>query len=312
MGLVVGDCVGRGLPAAAIMGQLRSACRALLLQANSPTKTLGALDDFAALIPDAICTTVLCAVLDRNTGELVYSSAGHPPGVLIDAGGQRTMLDHATAVPLAVGKPALRPEATLRLTPDSTLLLYTDGLVERRDEPIDKGVDRAANVVAAGRELPEEALADRVVGSLLPKAGHDDVVVLIYRHVADAKRRFTWSFHADPTELAPARHAMQAWLVDAGVDDDATDRAVLAAAEACTNSVEHGYQFDRRRMVHTMAILEDGALHILVADNGTWRSPADSADNRGRGIPLIRGVSDVFAIDTSSSGTTVRFTVRLV
>jgi signal transduction histidine kinase/FixJ family two-component response regulator len=311
MGLVVGDCVGRGLPAAAIMGQLRSACRALLLQANSPARTLGALDDFAALIPDALCTTVLCAVLDRNTDELVYSSAGHPPGLLIHADGLRTMLDQATAVPLAVGKPALRPEATLRLTPDSTLLLYTDGLVERRDELIDEGVDRAATVVAASRELPEEALADRVVGSLRPKPGHDDVVVLVYRHVVAAKRRFTWSFPADPTELAHARHALRQWLSDAGVDDDVTDRAVLAAAEAGTNSVEHGYQFDRRRMVHTMAVLDDDAVHIVVADNGTWRSPAGVAGDRGRGIPLMRGVSDVFAVDTSLLGTTVSFTVRL-
>ena len=78
IGVVVGDCVGHGLEAAAVMGQLRSACRALLLQDASPAQTLSAMDRFSALVPDAYCSTVFCGILDRDTGQLTYSSAGHP------------------------------------------------------------------------------------------------------------------------------------------------------------------------------------------------------------------------------------------
>ena len=77
--LIVGDCVGHGLAAATVMGQLRSACRALLLEKSSPSAVLAGLDRFAARLPGADCTTAFCAVLTLSTGELVYSSAGHPP-----------------------------------------------------------------------------------------------------------------------------------------------------------------------------------------------------------------------------------------
>ena len=80
IGIIVGDCVGRGLAAASVMGQLRSACRALLLDVQRPAQALTALDRFATLIPDALCSTVFCAVLDPATGQLSYASAGHPPG----------------------------------------------------------------------------------------------------------------------------------------------------------------------------------------------------------------------------------------
>jgi serine phosphatase RsbU (regulator of sigma subunit) len=81
-GIVVGDCVGHDLHAATVMGQLRSACRALLLQDASPARTLQALDRFAVSVPGALLTTVVCAVLDPATGNLTYSSAGHPPAIL--------------------------------------------------------------------------------------------------------------------------------------------------------------------------------------------------------------------------------------
>ena len=86
IGIIVGDCVGRGLAAASVMGQLRSACRALLLDVQRPAQALTALDRFATLIPDALCSTVFCAVLDPATGQLSYASAGHPPGILAHPG----------------------------------------------------------------------------------------------------------------------------------------------------------------------------------------------------------------------------------
>jgi PAS domain S-box-containing protein len=312
VGLVVGDCVGRGLGAASVMGQLRSAARALLLRANSPVQVLTALDDFARTTPDSACTTVLCAVVDRTTGELTYSSAGHPPGIVARPDGWHDLLDQATSVPLLVSHPAVRTEATTRLPPGATLLLYSDGLVERRSEPIDTGLARAADVLAAGLDLPEEYLADRLLAQVPPESGHDDVVVLLYRHHGPAVRRFTRSFPAAATELAPTRQELRSWLVGTShngeIDADTVDRVVLAVSEACSNAVEHGYRNDPGGTVHLSAMREEDTLSVVVSDAGEWLDPV-TPTNRGRGLPIMSSVSDTFSLDTTEHGTIVRFSI---
>src|ERR1700758_3459164 len=137
--LIVGDCVGHGLAAAAVMGQVRSACRALLLDHPSPRVALAGLDRFAARLPGAQCTTVVCAVLDPDTGELVYSSAGHPPPILVEADGTLRTLDDGRTIPVGLRPDRPRPEAHVTVQPGATLLLYTDGLVEGRDSSLEEG-----------------------------------------------------------------------------------------------------------------------------------------------------------------------------
>ncbi|MCG8914271.1 SpoIIE family protein phosphatase [Actinokineospora sp. PR83] len=186
VGVVVGDCVGRGLRAASVMGQLRSACRALLQQAIDPAQVLTALDDFAELLPGATCTTVFCAIVDDRAGTLVYSSAGHLPGLVAGRGGRTSKLDGASSVPLAVRGTGARPQATVDLEDGCTVLLYTDGLVERRGEVIDDGIDRAVRALVEAGDAPtlDEAL-HRVITGLAPEHGHDDdVAALLYRHTA--------------------------------------------------------------------------------------------------------------------------------
>ena len=115
IGIVVGDCVGRGLPAAAIMGQLRSSARALLLTGAQPAVLLEQLDSAASLIPNAYCTTVFLAILDTESGVLQYSNAGHMPAVIARAGSgsglRTTVLTDARSVPLAVRRDLPRPQA---------------------------------------------------------------------------------------------------------------------------------------------------------------------------------------------------------
>ena len=130
--LVVGDCVGHGLAAATVMGQVRSACRALLFDNPSPGAALAGMDRFAARLPGAQCTTAVCAVLNPDTGELVYSSAGHPPPILVHADGTTRMLDDGHTIALGIRPDWSRPEARVTMPARATLLLYTDGLVERR------------------------------------------------------------------------------------------------------------------------------------------------------------------------------------
>ncbi|MBB3677184.1 SpoIIE family protein phosphatase [Modestobacter versicolor] len=180
-GVVVGDVVGRGLPAAAVMGQLRSAIRALLLESHSPGHVLGALDRFAELVPGATCSTVFCAVIDPAAGTLRYSSAGHVPAIVVDRDGSSRFLTAAGSLPLAVVDDLVRPERDVDLAPGSTLLLYTDGLVERRDEDLDQGMARAAEAVCEGRALAPSALADLLTDQLLADAPDDDVAFLVYR-----------------------------------------------------------------------------------------------------------------------------------
>jgi serine phosphatase RsbU (regulator of sigma subunit) len=180
-GVVVGDVVGRGLDAAAVMGQLRSAGRALLLESHAPAHVLSALDRFAALVPGAAVSTVFCAVIDPRDGAVRYSSAGHPPAIVAQADGETCFLEKASSLPLAVVDDLERPETEVTLPPGSTLLLYTDGLVERRDEALDEGMARAADVLTGGRHLPPEELAELLTKRLLEDAPDDDVAFLLYR-----------------------------------------------------------------------------------------------------------------------------------
>jgi anti-anti-sigma factor len=180
-GVVVGDVVGRGLAAAAAMGQLRSAARALLAEGRAPADVLTALDTFAALIPDARCCTVFCAVIDGRRAEVRYSSAGHPPAVLVEAGGRHVLLSAAQAVPLAAARDVHRPESGAALPPGATLLLYTDGLVERAGEPIVRGIARVVDAVREERALAPTELADRLAARLIGGTHDDDVAYLLYR-----------------------------------------------------------------------------------------------------------------------------------
>ncbi len=158
--LVVGDCVGHDLAAATVMGQLRSACRALLLERTSPAATLAGLDRFAARLPGAQSTTAFCAVLDPETGELSYASAGHPPPILVYADGTSRLLDDGHSISLGIRPQWERTQAQVTLPAQATLLLYTDGLVERRRHSLDDGIASATDA-AQGRQFSEPRSARR-------------------------------------------------------------------------------------------------------------------------------------------------------
>ncbi|MEH0841053.1 SpoIIE family protein phosphatase [Micromonospora sp. CPCC 205711] len=307
--VVVGDCVGRGLSAATVMGQLRNACRALLLQAKGPAEVLAALDDFARTVPGGGNTTVFCAIIDRSLGVLRYSSAGHPPGILMHPDGTAEMLDQAGSVPLASVAVRGRPEAGAQLRGGSTLLLYTDGLVERRRELIDAGIARAVDSLSEGRQLPEGELADRMVRDLLPDVRDDDVAVLIYRHREPAL--FHAALAADPAQLSPTREALRAWLTGLGAGESDVEAVLIAVGEACANAIEHGYRFAPGATTTVRGRLRADRLEIEVTDTGGWRESHSEGTERGRGRLIMARLMDQTRIDGTPEGTTVRLVKRL-
>jgi PAS domain S-box-containing protein len=313
IGIVVGDCVGRGLPAAAIMGQLRSSARALLLTGAQPAVLLEQLDSAASLIPDAYCTTVFLAILDTESGVLQYSNAGHMPAVLAGAapgsGFRTTVLTDARSVPLAVRRDLPRPQASQTLPPGSTLMLFTDGLVERKHESIDDGIARAADVLVDTMKLPLDAVADAVLRELAPAAGYDDdVAMVIYRHELVPLR-----IESDATadKLADIRHRLTGWLRAADVPDGLAADIVLVVNEACTNSVEHAYRGHPRGTMLLQAEVVEGEVHVRVGDSGSWKKPAVNPGNSGRGLVLMRALSDSLELDSTPVGTTIEINFRL-
>lgn len=176
--LLVGDCVGHGLEAAARMGQLRSATRALLLERNGPAETLAGLDRFASTLPGAECTTVFCAIVDRHRGTLTYSSAGHVPPLRVGRDGV-IFLDGGLGRPLAVGETDRR-EVTVPIGDEDALVLYTDGLVERRGEGLRTGLERLATAVAGLPSGDPEEVADEILAALIPDGSRDDVALLVH------------------------------------------------------------------------------------------------------------------------------------
>ncbi len=307
--LIVGDCVGHGLAAATVMGQLRSACRALLLEKSSPSAVLAGLDRFAARLPGADCTTAFCAIVTLSTGELVYSSAGHPPPIIVQADGSTEMLESGQGFPLTIRAEQERPEASITMPPRSTLLLYTDGLVERRGDLIEDGMARAAHLVGGGRSSELDELADELMSSLEPAGGYpDDVAILLYRQPAPLKMDFT----ADVRHLAPSRDALRTWLTKVGVEPEQIQDMLVATGEAVANAIEHGHRNRPEGTISLRATAVVDGLHVSVIDTGVWKIPRQVPNEyRGRGLSLMRCLVQDLSIHSNDAGTTVHMYARI-
>ncbi|MFF4117359.1 PP2C family protein-serine/threonine phosphatase [Streptomyces sp. NPDC001714] len=183
LAVAVGDVIGHGLEAAAVMGMLRSALSAAIRALERPAQALEVLGLYARSVEGALGTTAVKAVVDMRSRLITYSSAGHPPPMLIHADSSCELLDQATDPPLgARPRHVPRPQASLPYKPGDTLVLYTDGLIERRDQDIDVGLDQLADVLGEFIHLPPEQLADTVLARLgVASGGRDDVALVVVR-----------------------------------------------------------------------------------------------------------------------------------
>jgi anti-sigma regulatory factor (Ser/Thr protein kinase) len=308
VGVVVGDVVGHHLAAAAAMGQLRSAVRALAPTIPEPADLLTRLDDIVEHIDGAMSATMLYGVLHCDTGEFRYSSAGHLPPLLVATDGDAAYLEGGRNVPLGGFVTRPRETASTRVSLQDWLLLYSDGLVERRGESLGVGLERLRHAAETGRLQDAHGLCNHVVAQLLANTPQsDDIAVLAVRPIpAQIRLRRP----AQPAMLRGARETLRAWLRAVDASTDEIDELVLSAGEALTNAIEHA---DARgpAIVELGASEHDGVVRILVRDHGSWRVRTSTDPTRGRGLDILRHFTDDVVIHRNDDGTTVEMSRRL-
>ncbi|MER6472358.1 PP2C family protein-serine/threonine phosphatase [Streptomyces collinus] len=185
--VAVGDVVGHGLIAATIMGRLRSALSAAARTVHGPAQALEVLGLYARSVEGALAATAVQVLIDNRGRLLIYSSAGHPPPVLLHPDGSCDLLDQATDPPLGARPEHVpRPQATTTYTPGDTLVLYTDGLIERRGEDIDTGLIRLTRTLATCTGFGAEHLADALLARLDVTSGASDDIALVVVRLQDA------------------------------------------------------------------------------------------------------------------------------
>jgi serine phosphatase RsbU (regulator of sigma subunit)/anti-sigma regulatory factor (Ser/Thr protein kinase) len=308
LGMAIGDVVGRGLPAAKMMGHLRPALRAYALADDPPALVAEHMAEFVRTLDRDQMSTCIYAVLDPATGELRCANAGHPPPLVLAGDGHAAFLTGRPGLPLGVSTEHPYPEVRTTLAPGSTLLLYTDGLVEKRGEPLDVGLERFRQVVAGAPSTPLEKLCDHVLGALLHKARGDDVALLAVRVLPPDSGPLDFELAAVPGALAEIRRRLHAWLAHSGAADEEAYDIVLATCEAAANAVEHAYgPADAKFRVRSRS--EAGEVTVEVRDRGAWRDQRDP--RRGRGLAVMRELMDDVSVNSDDEGTNVRLRRRL-
>ncbi|MBT2489437.1 SpoIIE family protein phosphatase [Streptomyces sp. ISL-96] len=179
--VAVGDVVGHGLDAATVMGMLRSALSAASRTVTSPAHALEVLGMYARAVEGALAATAVTALIDTRSRLIIYSSAGHLPPVILHADGSHELLDQATDPPLGARPEHVpRPQASTAYRPGDSLVLYTDGLIERRDEDIDISLTRLTDALAVHAGLSPPDLADALLDHLAVSRGaRDDIALLV-------------------------------------------------------------------------------------------------------------------------------------
>ncbi len=206
LAIAVGDVVGRGLPAAATMGQLRAALGVTALQAADPSDAVAILDRYAGHVPGAVCATVAFAMLDPAAESMTYITAGHPPPLLVTPDGEVSYLTESVSWPLGIEFANHRvPAATTALPAGSLLLLYTDGLVERRGESLEVGLEHLRSVVSRCWSLPLRRLKQTIFAEMVDEEARDDIALVAVRTVGSTPSLFADAFLASPSELGHSR-----------------------------------------------------------------------------------------------------------
>ena len=305
--IAVGDVVGRGLRAAAVMGRVRSAVRAHALgNPGDPAVVLDLVDRQLRHFDPGEMATAVVAVVEPSFDRIHLSCAGHPAPVLVEGSGPARYADLTPDPPLGVKGRARRRSLTCELEPGAVVCFYTDGLVERRGQLLD---DRLTLLRKAVTAAPAEDVCSTVMGRLIGlEPPTDDVALLVVRRADSRTEPLEVTVPAVPAALSQIRAAVRRWLVDIGAaPEDVTD-VLLAVGESTSNVVEHAYG-PAGGKVSVRVELDFPDVVVTVRDTGQWRAPRGS--NRGRGTAIMESASDVVAVGRGAQGTEVVIRRRL-
>jgi PAS domain S-box-containing protein len=305
--LAVGDVVGKGVVAASTMAQLRNALRAYALEGFGPAALAGRLNRIAELT-DLHFATLFVALVDIRSGECRFTSAGHPPALVVPRDGEAFYVEGGGSLPLGVSTETSYDQGTAVLDPGSTLVLYTDGLVENRTEELATALERLRRI-APDAPGALELLADHLVESMLAGDPRDDVALLAFRLLEESTAGLSLSLPAAQDSLIEARTAVLAWLDVHGCEPELAHEICLACWEACVNAIEHATE-TRRATIELTGELTRGAVTLTVRDHGGWREPRTLPD-RGLGLRLVAELSDALSVKPGLDGTRVSLTRRL-
>lgn len=325
--LVVGDVMGRGLRAAVAMGELRTAVRTLALLDLEPAEVLSALDEIArglgspsgaqqasrvahksrdADLSEVYLATCVYAVYDPVTRRCTFANAGHLPPVLVEPGEEALLLDVPPGMPLGVGGEPFE-EVEVELPEDALLALYTDGLVESRDHPLDEGL-RAFRTALTDPVRPLEDVCDHVLNTLDTRHGEDDIALLMARiQGLPLEAVGDWRLPREPRSVGRARELARAQLVAWDLEA-LVDTVELLVSELVTNALRYGEGEIRLRL------LRDRTLVCEVWDAGLVqprRRRARDTDEGGRGLQLVGLLSAAWGSRRTPRGKTVWFELAL-
>jgi len=305
IGVSIGDVAGHGLEAAVAMGEARRAIRTAAPGFGSPAEMLDYVNGILPLHESVGMATAIAGFYDPRDGTFRYASAGHPPPILVGAD-RRPYALPGGGMPLGLGMSIASPDWTVTVDPGTSIVMYTDGLLEySRDIIAGERMlrDAISETDLAGSADPAEALHAAIFASV---DNTDDAATLVLQGLGDGPSRLLRS-SAFPSAAAIARSSLRRHLLHAGATRDATERVLFAVGEAVANAIEHGrdggaFEVDVERV--------DDTLHVEVRNEGPWREFLAN-DERGRGLPIMNAFADGVSITTSSSSTGIRLSFGL-
>jgi GAF domain-containing protein/anti-sigma regulatory factor (Ser/Thr protein kinase) len=297
--VAVGDVVGHGLSAAAIMAQLRTALRAYAIDGHTPGEVVERVNRMMWQLGPTEMTTLAYIVVEPMGESLELVTAGHPPPLVITTDGEARYLPLTGGVALGVTPTARYSAVTHPLPLGATVMLYTDGLVESRVQPIDTGLERL-RVLARGADDPE-ALCELVTAEMVPERPADDIAMILAR-LTDVSERLSGTWPADKEVLGEVRMVLRRWLRSRGASEDEAYDILVASQEACANAVEHAYG-PGMRSFELDARCDAGLVTVTVRDHGHWRPPRGT--NRGRGLPMMEALMERVEVTHTDEGTVV-------
>jgi anti-sigma regulatory factor (Ser/Thr protein kinase)/putative methionine-R-sulfoxide reductase with GAF domain len=307
--MAIGDVVGRGLPAAMVMGRLRTAVRAHALDSDDPAEVLTKVDRHVRHFEPETMATIAFAMWEPSLDAVHLSLAGHLPPVVAADGEPSRLVDEASIdAPIGVSSaPQRRHTVRVPIPLGASLLFYTDGLVERRGRSLDDGLQELCEAVRTGpADLLCAEVMSKLVGSEVPA---DDIAALaVRRQLPTAPNKLDLEIDAVPEALADVRSELRRWLPNVGASEDDVADLLIAVGEAVANSIEHAYG-PQGGKVEIQLEAHDQEVQIGICDTGTWR--AARGQHRGRGTQLMRQLCDDVSIAHDPSGTCVILRKRL-